>query len=83
MKERSLRDIMEVKVVELMCLALLSAGSADLFCRCSVINIPPSLLINDPLRYFRVVTLMTQRCSLKNRAAVRAKTDSCLAMNHT
>lgn len=73
MKRQSLRDIAEVKVVELMCLALLSAGSADLFCRCSVINIPPSLLINDPLRYFRVVTLMTQRCSLKKQSRSRGE----------
>lgn len=57
----------------LMPLALLSAGCADLFCRCFVINTSPSVLINGRLRYLRAVTLMTQRCTLKIRAAVRAR----------
>jgi len=48
---------------------LASACCADLFSRCFVINISPSVFINDPLRYLQAVTLTTQRCALKNRAA--------------
>lgn len=43
-----------------------------------VINIAPSVLINDPLRYLRAVALMTHRRTLGKKTArrSRARTDS-------
>lgn len=45
---------------------------------CVVINISPSVLISGSLRYLRAVTLMAQRCTLKNKSCSRGETDSCL-----
>lgn len=59
------RDLAEVKV------ARPRSRLAALNCFAVVINIPPSVLISDLLRYLRAVTLMTQRCALKTELQSR------------
>lgn len=77
------KDFAEVKVARRSALASHSPASARSLRLCLVINISPSVLINDPLRYARAATLMTQGCTFKNRAAVWGRLTAGLATNRT